>query len=225
MTSMVGMPAAFPPPAACKRESQARRVRTPRGTRPGARGGVRSRSRPDRRVRALFLVHGRHRHVLRRRGRPSERGGERPRRAGSRAPAGDGLSRGSPERSDRCAPARASVRGAGLRHLSAAVKARLFTDGGARGNPGPAAYAYVLEAGDGTVLAAHGETIGVATNNVAEYSALVEGLRKAAELQLSELEVVSDSELLVNQMRGSYKVKNEALLELWREAMRLATTF
>jgi ribonuclease HI len=105
------------------------------------------------------------------------------------------------------------------------VKARLFTDGGARGNPGPAAYAYVLEAGDGTVLAAHGETIGVATNNVAEYSALVEGLRKAAELQLNELEVVSDSELVVNQMRGSWKVKNEALRELWREALGLATTF
>jgi ribonuclease HI len=105
------------------------------------------------------------------------------------------------------------------------VKARLFTDGGARGNPGPAAYAYVLEADDGTVLAAHGETIGVATNNIAEYSALVEGLRKARDLHLDELEVVSDSELIVNQMRGSYKVKNEALRELWREAMRLATAF
>jgi ribonuclease H / adenosylcobalamin/alpha-ribazole phosphatase len=105
------------------------------------------------------------------------------------------------------------------------VKARLFTDGGARGNPGPAAYAYVLEADDRTVLAAHGETIGVATNNVAEYRALVEGLKKAAELQLGEVEVVSDSELIVNQMRGSYKVKNEALRELWREAMRLAAGF
>ena len=105
------------------------------------------------------------------------------------------------------------------------MKARLFTDGGARGNPGPAAYAYVLEADDRTVLAAHGETIGVATNNVAEYRALVEGLKKAAELQLDELEVISDSELLVNQMRGSYKVKNEALRQLWREAMRLAAGF
>ena len=105
------------------------------------------------------------------------------------------------------------------------MKARLFTDGGARGNPGPAAYAYVLEADDRTVLAAHGETIGVATNNVAEYRALVEGLKKAAELQLKEVTVVSDSELLVNQMRGSYKVKNEALRELWREAMRLAAGF
>jgi ribonuclease HI len=102
------------------------------------------------------------------------------------------------------------------------VKARLSTDGGARGNPGPAAYAYVLETEDGTVLAAHGEKIGVATNNVAEYRALVAGLAKAAELQLAELEVVSDSELLVKQMRGEYRVKNEALRELSLEAAQLA---
>ena len=98
------------------------------------------------------------------------------------------------------------------------MKARLSTDGGARGNPGPAAYGYVLETEDGTVLAAHGEAIGVATNNVAEYRGLVEGLRKAAELQVDELEVVSDSELLVHQMRGDWKVKNDALRELWSEA-------
>ena len=61
------------------------------------------------------------------------------------------------------------------------MRATLSTDGGSRGNPGPAAYAYVLEAEDGTVLAAHGEAIGVATNNVAEYSALVAGLEKAVE--------------------------------------------
>ena len=60
------------------------------------------------------------------------------------------------------------------------MKARLFTDGGARGNPGPAASAYVIEADDGTVLAAHGEAIGVATNNVAEYRALLAGLERAA---------------------------------------------
>jgi len=104
------------------------------------------------------------------------------------------------------------------------VKARLYTDGGARGNPGPAAFAYVLEAEDGTVLAAHGEAIGVATNNVAEYRALVEGLRKASELQLSDVEVVSDSELLVRQMQGDYKVKNAALRELWLDANELADT-
>ena len=101
------------------------------------------------------------------------------------------------------------------------MKARLSTDGGARGNPGPAAYGYVLEAEDGTVLDARGEAIGVATNNVAEYRALVAGLEKAVELGLGDVEVVSDSELLVKQMRGEYKIKNEALRELADEAERL----
>ena len=98
------------------------------------------------------------------------------------------------------------------------MKAKLSTDGGARGNPGPAAYAYVLEAEDGTVLDARGETIGVATNNVAEYRALIAGLEKAVELSIDELEVISDSELLVKQMQGEYRVKNEALRELNDEA-------
>ena len=102
------------------------------------------------------------------------------------------------------------------------MKGRLFTDGGARGNPGPAAYAYVLEDHDGDVVAAHGEAIGHATNNVAEYRALVEGLRKAASLGLSELDVVSDSELMVKQMRGEYRIKNEALRQLAVEAGRAA---
>jgi ribonuclease H / adenosylcobalamin/alpha-ribazole phosphatase len=102
------------------------------------------------------------------------------------------------------------------------MKAKLSTDGGARGNPGPAAYGYVLEAEDGTVLDARGETIGVATNNVAEYSGLIAGLRKAVELGVDELEVVSDSELIVRQMTGEYKVKNEALKELNEEASELA---
>ena len=102
------------------------------------------------------------------------------------------------------------------------MKARLSTDGGARGNPGPAAYGYVLEAEDGTVLDARGETIGVATNNVAEYRALVAGLEKAVELGVDELEIVSDSELVVKQMRGEYKIKNEALRELAAEAAALA---
>jgi len=102
------------------------------------------------------------------------------------------------------------------------VKARLFTDGGARGNPGPAAYGYVLEAEDGTVLAAHGEAIGVATNNVAEYRALVEGLRRAVDLHVDELEVVSDSELLVHQMRGEWKIKKDTLRVLWEEAQDIA---
>ena len=102
------------------------------------------------------------------------------------------------------------------------MKAKLFTDGGARGNPGPAAYAYVLEDEEGGSLAAHGEAIGVATNNVAEYSALIAGLEKAVELGIAELEVISDSELMVKQMRGEYKVKNEALRALSVRAAGLA---
>jgi ribonuclease HI len=102
------------------------------------------------------------------------------------------------------------------------MKARLFTDGGARGNPGPAAFGYVLEAEDGTVLAAKGERIGVATNNVADYRELIAGLEKALELAVPEVEVVSDSELLVKQMNGEYKVKNEALRGLSIQASQLA---
>jgi ribonuclease HI len=101
------------------------------------------------------------------------------------------------------------------------VNARLYTDGGARGNPGPAAYGYVLEADDGTVLDARGETIGVATNNVAEYRGLLAGLTKALELGLDELDVISDSELLVKQMNGEYRVKNAALIDLSLEAAQL----
>jgi ribonuclease HI len=102
------------------------------------------------------------------------------------------------------------------------VRAKLFTDGGSRGNPGPAAYGFVLEAEDGTVLDARGEAIGIATNNVAEYSALVAGLESAIEAGVDELEVVSDSELLVKQMRGEYRVKNRALQDLFIDASRIA---
>ncbi len=102
------------------------------------------------------------------------------------------------------------------------MKARLWTDGGARGTPGPAAFAYVLEAEDGTVLDARGEAIGVATNNVAEYSALVAGLGRAVEAGVRELEVRSDSELMVKQMRGEYRVKNRDLQSLFLDASRAA---
>ena len=80
----------------------------------------------------------------------------------------------------------------------------------------------MLETEDGTVLDARGDTIGVATNNVAEYSGLIAGLESALERDVTELEVVSDSELLVKQMRGEYKVKNEALRELVADADALA---
>jgi ribonuclease H / adenosylcobalamin/alpha-ribazole phosphatase len=83
----------------------------------------------------------------------------------------------------------------------------------------------VLEGDDGHVLAAHGETIGRATNNVAEYRGLLAGMEKAAELGVEELEVVSDSELLVKQMQGEYRVKNENLRVLWEEATDLERRF
>ena len=101
------------------------------------------------------------------------------------------------------------------------MRARLSTDGGARGNPGPAAFGYVLESEDGHVLDARGEAIGIATNNVAEYRALLAGLEKALELGVDDLEVVSDSELLVRQMRGEYRVKNAALRQLSLRAAEL----
>ena len=79
----------------------------------------------------------------------------------------------------------------------------------------------MLEAEDGTVLDARGEAIGIATNNVAEYSALIAGLAAARDRAIDEVEVVSDSELLVKQMRGEYRVKNEALRDLSLQATRL----
>jgi len=102
------------------------------------------------------------------------------------------------------------------------LKAKLFTDGGARGNPGPAAYGYVLEDDAGAILDKRGEAIGHATNNVAEYRGLIAGLERAVELGVDDLTVVSDSELMVKQMRGEYRVKNEALQDLSLRASRLA---
>jgi probable phosphoglycerate mutase len=83
----------------------------------------------------------------------------------------------------------------------------------------------VLEAADGTVLDARGEAIGIATNNVAEYRALLAGLEAALERGVEEVEVVSDSELLVRQMRGEYKVKNQTLRELVAEGHALVDRF
>ncbi len=102
------------------------------------------------------------------------------------------------------------------------MKAKLFTDGGSRGNPGPAAYGFVLEDEHGEVIAAEGKAIGRATNNVAEYSAVVAGLERALELGVDDVVVVSDSELLVKQMRGEYKIKNETLRGLSLDAASLA---
>lgn len=88
----------------------------------------------------------------------------------------------------------------------------IYTDGGARGNPGPAACAAVVKsADDGETLLERGRYLGRATNNVAEYEAVLLGLDLAAQLKAREVEVRSDSELLVMQVNGRYKVKNERL--------------
>src|SRR5436305_3602493 len=217
------MRAAYPRGTLGNREPQARRLRSRRSPGRRSRRALRCGRRPDRRVRAVLLVRRRDRNLLRRRrdrpGCRAERGGG----ARFRAAARDGVPCRAARRGARRAARGASVRGARPRRLRARpVKARLFTDGGARGNPGPAAYGYVLEAEDGTVLAAAGEAIGTATNNIAEYSGLVAGLQRALELHVPEVEVVSDSELMVKQMRGEYRVKNAALRELYEEAVALA---
>jgi ribonuclease HI len=98
-------------------------------------------------------------------------------------------------------------------------------DGGARGNPGPAAIGVVVRDGDGEVLEERGERIGAATNNVAEYRALLLGIERAAELDASELELVGDSELIVRQVKGEYKVKDAALRELHAEVKRALAPF
>jgi ribonuclease HI len=96
----------------------------------------------------------------------------------------------------------------------------VHVDGGSRGNPGPAAAAAVLSTTDGDVVGEAMETIGVATNNVAEYRALLLGVRKARELGADEIEVVNDSELVAKQVNGLYKVKHADMKPLYLEAMQ-----
>lgn len=98
-------------------------------------------------------------------------------------------------------------------------------DGGSRGNPGPAGIGVVLRAKDGTELVTLGRFIGRATNNVAEYRALITALQKAKELGARRVAIRGDSELVVKQMNGEYRVKNEALRELYDEAQALLGQF
>ena len=101
----------------------------------------------------------------------------------------------------------------------------VWTDGGARGNPGPAGIGAVVARADGTVLAEVAEGIGWATNNVAEYRAVIAGLERARALGARRVRVRADSLLLVQQLRGLWKVKNAGLQPLWAEATRLARGF
>ena len=100
----------------------------------------------------------------------------------------------------------------------------IHTDGGARGNPGPAAYAFVISRPGQTDVEQSG-TLGNSTNNVAEYTALVKALERARELGARRILVQSDSELMVKQMTGEYRVKNEGLRPLYEEAKQLARAF
>jgi ribonuclease HI len=105
------------------------------------------------------------------------------------------------------------------------LKLVVNVDGGARGNPGPAAIGAVVRDGNGAVLEERGERIGTATNNVAEYRALLLGIERATELGASELELVGDSELIVRQVKGEYKVKDGTLRELHAEVKRALRPF
>jgi ribonuclease HI len=95
----------------------------------------------------------------------------------------------------------------------------VHVDGGARGNPGPAAIGVVVSDRDGAVLDELAERIGVATNNVAEYRALLRGLERAAALGARDVEIVNDSELVARQLTGAYRVKHPSMKPLYEEAM------
>jgi ribonuclease HI len=105
------------------------------------------------------------------------------------------------------------------------VKLVVHVDGGARGNPGPAAAASVLSTPDGDVVGEHAELLGATTNNVAEYRALLLGLRQARELGATDVEVVGDSELIAKQLQGLYKVRKEDLRPLHEQARALMSQF
>lgn len=103
--------------------------------------------------------------------------------------------------------------------MSSPPRLVVHVDGGARGNPGPAAIGVVVSAPGGEVLDEIAERIGVATNNVAEYRAVLRGLQRAAELGAREVSLVNDSELVARQLQGVYKVKHPAMRPLYEEAI------
>jgi ribonuclease HI len=105
------------------------------------------------------------------------------------------------------------------------VKLVVNVDGGARGNPGPAAIGVVVSGPDGKVIDELAEPIGVATNNVAEYRALLRGIEWARGLGADELEIVGDSELVARQVTGAYKVKHPAMKPLYDEATAALRAF
>lgn len=105
------------------------------------------------------------------------------------------------------------------------MKLITYTDGGARGNPGPAALGVVIKDAGGTTIAGYGKYLGHQTNNFAEYSALISALQKAKELGATEVECIMDSELVTKQMNRQYKVKEPTLQKLFIQAFNLASEF
>jgi len=105
------------------------------------------------------------------------------------------------------------------------MKVVVHVDGGARGNPGPAAAACVISTPEGDTLGEHSQLLGSTTNNVAEYRALLLGLEQARELGADEVEVIGDSELIAKQVQGLYKVKHAAMRPLYLESMQALRGF
>ena len=101
----------------------------------------------------------------------------------------------------------------------------LYVDGASRGNPGPSSIGVSLQNSNGHEIASISQVIGETTNNVAEYTALVEGLKLALKKRIQEIEIRADSELIVRQLNGEYKVKAEQLKPLFREAIQLTKKF
>jgi ribonuclease HI len=104
-------------------------------------------------------------------------------------------------------------------------KLTVNVDGGARGNPGPAAIGVVVRNEDGAIVEQMGETIGKQTNNVAEYRALIRGIELALAHGATEVELIGDSQLIVRQIEGRYKVKHAAMKDLHAEAKKLLANF
>ncbi len=105
------------------------------------------------------------------------------------------------------------------------MKLRTYTDGGARGNPGPAAIGILICSAEGEILEEHSETIGEATNNVAEYKALISGMKKAKELSADELDCFMDSLLVVKQLKGEYRLKHINMQKLYDEVQKIRREF
>jgi ribonuclease HI len=105
------------------------------------------------------------------------------------------------------------------------MRAIVHVDGGARGNPGPAAAACVISTPDGEILGEHAQLLGEVTNNVAEYRALLLGLERARELGVTDVEVVNDSELIARQINGQYKVKHASMRPLYLDALAALREF